>query len=1023
MLFKKISLLSLVLIISIVGLSQSKNLETRASFSFKKYDDLDLNKDNFFKVHASKMRLSELTQFKLQKAISGIGDLRHYRYKQYYKNVPVYGMSYILHEQNGKIIHSNGNYLPQLDLPTQVHIDKNTAIKNAMRHMQISSYDNAPKPVLHIIDAHFPKKSDDYKLVYVFELVSKNSSEKWEYIIDAQNGAYLNSFSTIFDIAVEAKGLTSYYGEKSFMVDSLAPDKFRLHDSTRGNGITTYTEQDGSVEEIHNSSNFWDLSHQKRGSAAIDVHWATQGFYDMLNEKFEWNGLDNAGRSMNSIVHANGGQNFVNATWDGSFANFGDGDCNFESVTAIEIVGHEFTHGIISETANLIYQNESGAINESLADVMGKALEYHLDKDGFSWLVGDDITTSPFAEPIRNMANPLDLGHPAFYKGFGWMDGAGVHTNSSIGNLWFQILVDGKTGVNELGETYEVSGIGMDNALDIVFTCLTSYLTENSNYPAYYYYSLEVAENIFGENSNEFVAVQEAWKAVGLNDSYNINNEQTMGLDLAIQLFSNQFSDILTCVVDDFVDLEILVINRGSVDFIESFNGSIKIENWSSGEYNYLLNAPILKGDTLRITLSDYLFIESNSVGEVVSAYLKLEDDARLSNNDSNVYINNTPQLGLDVNLDLKILSKTCVKDGIHFQYSLRNESCEILPKNTEYSIEFYDEKDALIYTINSSTVQDLTPYEALSANILFTNDILDGTGKITAILNLSGDMNEANNLADRTFNATIQFNNQQFLASFSSGSDIVNNINYSTSGTANIVEYNGEKFYGTTGSDFNLDSYCYDPLIFFYEKPSIGGLVASIELCLDLKEIVNPALKFDLVQFRDIVPAHPDLLTSICKLSFISENDFFEELFYDLEEGEIYNYTYPLANNFKGEILFQFYNRNERTIKSEYFEGDVFLLDNLEITGLVPSNELSELKSSATLFPNPVENTLNLKLSKTATNYSIMNAQGIKIKSAELRDLNSKIDLTTFSSGYYILHLEYSDNDRKAIPFIHLEP
>jgi Zn-dependent metalloprotease len=186
----------------------------------------------------------------------------------------------------------------------------------------------------------------------------------------------------------------------------------------------------------------------------------------MMLADYNWQGLDGLGKALN--VHVQMG-NSANAFWDGKSASFTDGDCNYGPLTTLEVVGHEFTHGMIEYTSGLVYSSESGAINESLADMFGKMLERKSDPANFSWDLGHSVLLDPTTKPFRMMADPNALGMPAFYKGLYWEDFNEVHTNSSIGNLWFSMLVDGKQGTNELGVNYNVPGLGMDKAGQIVF--------------------------------------------------------------------------------------------------------------------------------------------------------------------------------------------------------------------------------------------------------------------------------------------------------------------------------------------------------------------------------------------------------------------------------------------------------------------------------------------------------------------------------------------------------------------------
>jgi thermolysin len=156
----------------------------------------------------------------------------------------------------------------------------------------------------------------------------------------------------------------------------------------------------------------------------------------MLFEKFNYEGLDGKGGKMSPVVHVNSGSELVNAFWSGGYAFFGNGDCHHNPLTTLSIVGHEFTHGIITYNSQLFYFGEPGAINESYADILGKASEYYYDPSRFSWELDPLIKSSKYPEDVRSFSNPNRLKMPKAYNGLYWETNADVHVNSSILNHW-----------------------------------------------------------------------------------------------------------------------------------------------------------------------------------------------------------------------------------------------------------------------------------------------------------------------------------------------------------------------------------------------------------------------------------------------------------------------------------------------------------------------------------------------------------------------------------------------------------
>ncbi len=165
---------------------------------------------------------------------------------------------------------------------------------------------------------------------------------------------------------------------------------------------------------------------------------------------------------LKSYVHYS--VNYFNAFWDGEKMTYGDGDAsdNNQPLTALDVCGHEITHGLTTFTANLNYKNESGALNEGFSDIFGTSIEFFARPGQGDWLIGGDFYI------IRDMSNPKAYSQPDTYKGKKWatgllasLDNGGVHTNSGVLNFWFYLLSEGKNGTNDKKFVYSVSGIGM----------------------------------------------------------------------------------------------------------------------------------------------------------------------------------------------------------------------------------------------------------------------------------------------------------------------------------------------------------------------------------------------------------------------------------------------------------------------------------------------------------------------------------------------------------------------------------
>ncbi|MEJ1089780.1 M4 family metallopeptidase [Microbacterium sp. Mu-80] len=238
--------------------------------------------------------------------------------------------------------------------------------------------------------------------------------------------------------------------------------------------------------------------------------------FALLLDAFERNSLDDAGAALNATVHY--GIDYDNAFWDGSRMVFGDGDGEvFSGFTrSVTVIGHELGHGVIQSASGLVYQGQSGALNESIADVLGVLTEQHLKgqtADDASWLVGEGIFTEAVqGRALRDMLNPGtaydddELGRdpqPAHMRDYvdTTEDNGGVHINSGIPNRAFALAARAVGG-----HAWEGAGLAW-------YRALTSGLPSDAGFTAFAERTLTAASDI-GVSVEQ--AVRDAWIAVGV---------------------------------------------------------------------------------------------------------------------------------------------------------------------------------------------------------------------------------------------------------------------------------------------------------------------------------------------------------------------------------------------------------------------------------------------------------------------------------------------------------------------------
>jgi len=246
-----------------------------------------------------------------------------------------------------------------------------------------------------------------------------------------------------------------------------------------------------------------------------------------FHDAFGRDSVDNKGLPLDASVHY--GQNYGNAYWTGKDRRmvFGDGDGEQLGPLALasDVVTHEITHGVVQFSAALIYQDESGAMNEAFADIMAAYCDArskgHSDAD--SYLVGELVwTPKEPGDALRYMSEPTRDGASTGWwpnRGNNYWDHGSVHTNSGIANLAFYLLAEGGTNP-EITATPEgpgalrVPGIGIDRAGAIFYRALTQYLTSHADFAGARAATKRAALDLEGRDTAAIVDL--AWDAVGV---------------------------------------------------------------------------------------------------------------------------------------------------------------------------------------------------------------------------------------------------------------------------------------------------------------------------------------------------------------------------------------------------------------------------------------------------------------------------------------------------------------------------
>jgi Zn-dependent metalloprotease len=336
--------------------------------------------------------------------------------------------------------------------------------------------------------------------------------------VNATTGSVIEEENLLCTVNVPGSVATKYSGTQTVTVDQFG-SIYRMRQTTSGQGIETYNLNNGTnynaAVDFTNATSSWTTTGNDQGAG--DAHWGAEKTHAYYLTQHSRNSLDNAGMKLISFVHYDIG--FMNAFWDGQVMTYGDGNgTSWRIFAALDVCGHEITHGLTENTAGLLYQNESGALNESFSDMFGANIENFARPSNWNWKVGEDITSNGIG--LRTMSNPGQFGDPDTYKGQNWFtgtsDNGGVHTNSGVPNFWYYLLVTGGSGTNDLSNAFSVQGLGFNVASKIAFRALTVYFTPNTDFMAARAACIQAAKDLYGDCSNEMIQTANAWYAVGV---------------------------------------------------------------------------------------------------------------------------------------------------------------------------------------------------------------------------------------------------------------------------------------------------------------------------------------------------------------------------------------------------------------------------------------------------------------------------------------------------------------------------
>ncbi len=490
--------------------------------------------------------------------------MTHIRARQVFKGVPVYGAEIVLHGRGNSFNFLNGIYYPTAET------DITPAVTAQVCHDLVRS-DLGPAPqydprVISLFDG----MTDSHELVIyphggqmilAYHVTAyKNLQERWEYFVDAKTKKIIHKnlaickfhnhnaeedcghfhdsdvSETLLDGKATANAIdlfnvsrvinTYQVGTKFYLIDG-SRDMFsslpnQLPNDPEGviwtiDAFNTSPAKDNfNYDHVTSSNNTW------ANKTSVSAHFNGGTAYEYFRNTHNRKSINGAGGNIVSLINVadDDGSSMGNAFWNGQAMFYGNGDGAFQPLArGLDVAGHEMTHGVVESTANLTYVGESGALNESFADIFGAMI----DRD--DWKIGEDVVkTSAFPSgALRDMQDPHNgAATNDFNRGWqprhyderyrGTEDNGGVHINSGIPNWAFFKFA---------------TAVGKDKAEKVYYRALTNYLTKSSQFVDCRIAVIKAATDLYG--TAEVNAAKTAFDQVGILGGQGGNYENDLG--------------------------------------------------------------------------------------------------------------------------------------------------------------------------------------------------------------------------------------------------------------------------------------------------------------------------------------------------------------------------------------------------------------------------------------------------------------------------------------------------------------
>lgn len=649
-------------------------------------DDFDTPPEEIFTVHKEAFGLGEDDSMYLfrEKIVDSTKQI--YAFKQFYKGKEVINKRANIH----KFLNNSNMYLsydlePLLNIDLNINFDESEIVNELINHYNDNHYDTLNTNSIINKGIYVMPYENNHEFVYLLE----NIMDGDVFLLSVQNGDILhygshNGYETIkvynsnfeenidcFDVNVSVSEITS---------DNFT--KYILSDTEIGTNINSYSQQIQIITpgfpnhpfpaETFREGNFIDY-YENAGICpnSLDdnedlvlAYLSTQTTYEYFLNNHSINSIDNNGSDLNIFVHSK--QDYSNRYVLDALEMYKDGTFEMESFSnyvqviqnqySLGIVGHEWTHGVEKLLGDNLFQiNEAGAIVEGVCDIMGYCIQqYFLEKYQLGDLDPQWLNQAGFSSygnnptANRSMKSPKDFlspksqkifePHPDFYGGDFWDTDGNHHHNATVLTHWFYLLAEGGNKISEDNIEFNINGVGLDIAAEIVMNAVTGWYFGYSGFGSMRLSTIHAAFELY-EDICIVESVMNAWDAVGVYSNPNSFFEVYESNDVKYILNENFFTSNTN------------IENENNVYF-EDFNVGIHNLGNISNSHITIVSSDIQFTDNNKIVIHENSTLEINdaniSIGTGTQIIVK--ENGTLVINNSNLYFESNAEIIVEEN-------------------------------------------------------------------------------------------------------------------------------------------------------------------------------------------------------------------------------------------------------------------------------------------------------------------------------------------------------------------------------------